>query len=78
VLFKGQVVIIAPAAGLWVLRSGVRLGRLWEATGDGYSLAYNAGAGTLDTWSSSKVPPDRYGLAALGAQHPSSTEGVRE
>ena len=41
----------------------------WEYTGDGYALAYEAGA-TLHGPRVHPVPPDRHGLAAERARHP--------
>ena len=41
----------------------------WEYTGDGHALALRAGA-DADRHGVRPVPPDRHGLAAVGARHP--------
>jgi len=71
-VFRAKAVILATG-GLG--RAYKITSNSWECTGDGHTLAYDAGAELIDWSSSSSI--HRHGLAAIGARHPGHRGGAR-
>ena len=66
VVFEAPAVVLATGG---IGKSFKVTSNSWEYTGDGHALALRAGA-DADQHGVRPVPPDRHGLAAVGAGHP--------
>ncbi len=72
-LFRAKAVVLATGG---IGRAYKITSNSWEYTGDGHTLAYEAGA-ELDRHGVRAVSPDGHGVAAERAWHPRHRRGSR-